>query len=104
MHRLATFYKWISAGRVFRIIAAHNQLSSHELFNLGCIVKRCIKKILDTLPNLKIMPQKQPSLYTSEQALAHRGFPNAKKCLLFQLIKLFNFNRFFIESNKYIIE
>lgn len=101
MKRLAAFYKWISAVRVFKLIENNNQdLSSTEYYNLNCIVGRSINQVLSVITNMKILPQLPPNLQLSDQSIVNRGFPYAKKCLIFQLIKLFNFNKYYNESNK----
>ncbi len=101
MKRLATFYKWISAVRVFKLIENNNQdLSSTEYYNLNCIVRRSINQVLSVITNMKILPQLPPNLKLCDQSIINRGFPDAKKCLIFQLIKLFNYNKCYNESNK----
>ena len=93
MKRLASFYKWISAGRVFRFFETFHQNDSHEAYYLSCIVKRCIMQIINVLSDVKILPQVAPSLQSRDQFIIDRGFPNAKKYLIFQLIKLLSFNK-----------
>jgi len=101
MKRLSTFYKWISAARVFKMIENNNQeLSSNEYYGLKCMVRRSINQVFSVFDNMKILPQLSPNLQANDQNIVDRGFPNAKKCLIFQLIKLFNFNKHYKESNK----
>ena len=59
-------------------------------------------QIINVLTNVKIRPQISPSLQTLDQLNAERGFPDAKKYLLFQLVKLFSYNKYYHEMIKLI--
>lgn len=102
MKHLATFYKWVSAGRIFKLmenvrnekqseasVTKTNNQKNHQGHNVyfRCLLKQCIQQMIDLFDDLKIFAQKPLSASNVDQ-LTQFGFPHAKKHLILQIIQL----------------
>ena len=94
LKRLASFYKWISTERVFRLL----DTSAKKNINLKCLVKRCSNEVFGLFEDLKILPQKTPAVQETNEIQI--GYPYTKKHLVSELIQLFRFNNEIKETIK----
>jgi hypothetical protein len=96
LKRLASFYKWISTERVFRLF--DNSVKKH--INLKCLVKKCSNEVFGLFEDLKISPQKTPAVQANETNDMQIGYPYTKKHLVSEIIQLFRFNNDIKETIK----
>ena len=90
LYRLAAFYKWISTGRVFRLIERGEKHTSNV--HLKCLLSRCGAQLVSLFDKMKIGEQKRRVDQLNEPCGFARGFPLAKKHLVGQLIQLCHLN------------
>ena len=98
LKRLGAFYKWISAGRIFKLIEKRDRQTDN--YNLKCVVTRCTTQLLDIFENMKIFSQQTPVVKLSDTYMAKSGFPLAKKYLIGQVFQLFHINNSYLQSVK----
>ena len=106
MKRLGSFYRRISAGRIFQLIKKKllptNDIWEHDgdVYR-SCLINRCVKNMLDNYEMMKLKQQIKPILVdTSEVRIYNRGFPRAKKQMILQTIDMFRFLGNFNETTK----
>lgn len=102
MNRLSSFYKWISAGRIFRLMNAvttqNANNNEYNLKNLKRVLSNCIEQIVSVLENLCI---DSPLKLSERVALGYeKGFPSLKKRILAEIIQLYHYNNCIKESIK----
>ena len=111
MLRLSSFYKWISAGRIFRLMnsiqqqqqqqqqqQATSSTNEYNIKNLKRVLNRCISIIVSVCENLCINLPLKPS---ERLTLGYeKGFPALKKRILAEIIQLYHYNNHFKESIK----
>ena len=96
--RVCSFYKWISAGRIFRLIHQITdvkvtneipRLKEFKNFNLKRVLNKCLQQNLSIFSDLRIQNQLKPR----EKALSNveLSFPSIKRRLLAECIQLHHF-------------
>ena len=95
MKRLSAFYKWISSGRVFRLMQKGDQLPEQV-----CLISQCAKNMIDTFELMKLKAQRKPVSQAAEDLAVNYGFPKAKKHMIRQTIDIFRFLNHSMEENK----
>ena len=95
MKRLSALYKWISSGRVFRLMQRKTSTSSQL-----CLINRCAHNLISTFDIMKLNGQIKPLSLTPEQLSTNRGFPKAKKHMITQTVDIFGFLNQFQEAHR----
>ena len=105
MNRLSSFYKWIAAGRILRLI---NSLGTEQqtpnadisLKNFKRVLVKCIDIIIHIFENLCMDYQMKPS---EKLELGYeKGFPLLKKRILTEITQLYHHNNDTKESIKLV--
>lgn len=108
MRHLSTFYKWVSAGRIFKLIEAATATKSSgfkQNAHFKCLLHKCRQQMIDLFPDMKIEPQEPlsntlinaNSTYLNSTRL---GFPFAKKHIVIQIVQLLQYEQNYLESIK----
>jgi hypothetical protein len=103
MNRLAAFYKWISANRVFILRDKSKHLTVSDL-GFKCLVRRLTLQFADLFESMKIYEQKSPSVLMQFNRFDqfNLGFPSAKKYLVSQVTQLLQLSANKNEAVKYV--
>jgi hypothetical protein len=103
MSRLATFYKWISANRVFVLKEKAKHLSIGDP-GFRCLIRRLTLQFASIFNDMKIYEQKSPSVLMQFNRFDsfNLGFPIAKKYLVSQIVELLHLSKNKDEMIKYI--
>ena len=103
MNRLSSFYKWIAAGRILRLITtiSTQQQSARADFsikNFKRVLVKCINIIVNIFESLTLDNQLKPS---EKLELGYeKGFPLLKKRILIEITQLYQHNNDTKESIK----
>ena len=103
MNRLSSFYKWIAAGRILRLISSlsvDQQPPNAEISmrNFKRVLAKCIDIIVHIFENLCMDYQLKPS---EKLELGYeKGFPLLKKRILIEITQLYQQNNDTKESLK----
>ncbi len=93
MTRAASFYKWVSTGRVFRLIQ-HSQSAAENSNSDGMNLKRILSKSISNMMNIIDFSfmVKLPTSSRNDNSGYENGFPSVKKRILNEIIKLYHYN------------
>lgn len=92
MNHQAAFYKYISSGRIFRIIENDPKIIKSSYFR--CLLRRCIN-ILTSIFDIYKINDKNKEMDSYEN-----GFPEIKIRILINIIKLYQYDSNVSESVK----